>query len=105
MSSGPSKAEAVRRANALAEAFLGFRSERLQQQTASADQALENQISSLEQQISKLSASINSAGSSSQGNQLTTLVGEQSSDTSELASLEQTVQQNQIASHWGDQRE
>ena len=95
--SGPSKAEAVRRANALAEAFLGFRSERLQQQTASANQALENQISSLEQQISKLSASINSAGSSSQGNQLTTLVGEQSSDTSELAGLEQSVQQNQIA--------
>ena len=32
--SGPSKAEAVRRANALAKAFLGFRAERLQQQTA-----------------------------------------------------------------------
>jgi hypothetical protein len=95
--SGPSKSEAVRRANDLAKAFLAFRAERLQQQTTSANKALENQISSLEQQISQLSASINSA-SSSQGDQLTTLVGEQSSDTSELASLEQTVQQNQIAS-------
>ena len=36
--------------------------------------------------------------SSSQGEELTTLVGEQSSDTSELASLEQSVQQNQLAS-------
>jgi hypothetical protein len=91
---GPSKGEAVRRANALATAFLGFRSARLQQQTASTDQALESQITSLEQQISKLSASIDGAASPSQA----TLVGEQSSDTSELASLEQTVQQNQIAS-------
>ena len=90
---GPSKIEAERRANALAKAFLGFRADQLQQQTASANKALENQISSLEQQISKLSASINGSGSSSQA----TLVGEQSSDTSELASLEQTVQQNQIA--------
>ena len=95
---GPSKSEAVRRANDLAKAFLAFRAERLQQQTASANKALEEQISSLEQQISQLSASINAAGSAAQGDQMTTLVGEQSSDTSELASLEQTVQQNQIAS-------
>jgi hypothetical protein len=96
--SGPSKVEAERRANALAKAFLGFRSDRLQQQTASANKALERQISTLEQQISQLSATISGAGSSPQGNDLTTLVGEQSSDTSELASLEQTVQQNQVAS-------
>ena len=96
--SGPSKAEAERRASALAHAFLGFRSQRLQQQTAAANKALEGQISSLEHQISQLSAAINGTGSSSPGDQLTTLVGEQSSDTSELATLEQTVQQNQIAS-------
>ena len=103
--SGPSKAEAVRRANALAEAFLGFRSERLQQQTASANQALENQINSLEQQISKLTASINSAGSSSQSNQLTTLVGEQSSDTSELAVPRADCSAESDCGHWSDQRE
>jgi hypothetical protein len=95
--SGPTKAEAERRANALAKAFLGFRSARLQEQTAGANDALENQISSLEQKISQLSASISNAGSSSDGNQLTTLVGEQSSDTSELGTLEQTVQQNEIS--------
>jgi len=95
---GPTKAEAERRANALATAFLNFRSERIQQQTTAADKALENQISSLQQQISQLSATINGLGSSSQGEQLTTLVSEQSSDTSELATLEQSVQQNQLAS-------
>lgn len=94
---GPTKAEAERRANALAKAFLGFRSARLQQQTSNANKALEDQISTLEQKISQLSASINNAGSSSQGNQLTTLAGEQSSDTSQLAALEQSVQQNQIS--------
>ena len=91
---GPTQAEAERRATALAKAFLAFRSEGIQEQTASANKALENQISSLQQQISQVSAKI----SSSQGEELTTLVGEQSSDTSELASLEQSVQQNQLAS-------
>jgi hypothetical protein len=94
---GPTKAEAVRRANALAKAFLGFRSDRLQQQTTSANKALQDEINTLQQQISQLSDNINDLGTSSQNSQLTTLVGEQSSDTSELAALEQTVQQNQLA--------
>ena len=38
---GPTKAEAVRRANALAKALLGFRSDLIQGQTASADKALQ----------------------------------------------------------------
>jgi Chain length determinant protein len=95
--SGPSKAEAVRRANALANAFLAFRAQRMEQETASADKALQNQISTLQQQIDRLSASINSLGASSPGNQLTTYADEQSSDTSELATLEQTVYQNKLA--------
>jgi len=64
---GPTQAEAERRANALARAFLGFRSVRIQQQTASANKALENQISSLQQQIGQLSATINGLNSSSHG--------------------------------------
>ena len=63
-----------------------------------ANKALQDQIGALQQQISQLSSTINDLGSSSQNSQLTTLVGEQSSDTSELAGLEQTVQQNQLAS-------
>ncbi len=94
---GPTKEEAIRRANALATAFLEFRSERIQQQTAAANKALGNQITTLEQQISQLSATINGSGSTPSKN-LTTLVGEQSSDTSELTSLEQSIQQNQLAS-------
>ena len=95
---GPTKDEAVRRANALATAFLNFRSEDLKQQATAADNALNKQISSLQRQISQLSATINGLGSQSQSRDLTTLVSEQSADTGELASLEQSVQQNQLAS-------
>ena len=95
--SGPSKAEAVRRATAVATAFLNFRSARLQGQTEAANKALEKQISSLQQQISQLSTTIDQLGSE-QSSQLSKLVSEQSSDSSELASLEQSVQQNQLAS-------
>jgi len=94
---GPTKTEAVRRANALAKALLGFRADRIQQQTATADKALQDEISSLQQQISQLSVSINDLGTS-QNSQLTTLVGKQSGDTSEIAALDETIQQNQLAS-------
>ena len=95
---GPTKAEAVRRANALAKALLGVRSDLIQEQTASADKALQVEMSSLQQEVGQLSVTINGLGASSQSSQLTTLVGKQSSDTNEIASLEQTVQQNQLAS-------
>ena len=95
---GPTKAEAVRRANALAKALLEFRADRIQQQTSSSDKALQDEISSLQQQINQLSATIIDQGSSLQNSELTTLVGKQSGDTSEIAALEQTVQQNQLAS-------
>ncbi len=95
---GPTKTEAVRRANALAQALLGFRSDRIQQQTASSDKALQDEVNSLQQQINQLSATINNPGSSLPSSQLTTLVGKQSGDTSEIASLQQTIQQNQLAS-------
>lgn len=95
--SGPNKAEAERRANALATAFLGFRAERIQEQTTSSNKALNNQINSMQEQISQLTATINGL-SPTQTSQLNTLTGEQQSDTSELTSLEQTVQANQVAS-------
>jgi len=96
---GPTKDEAVRRAKAVATAFLDFRAERLQQQTAAADKALNKQIRLLQQQISQLSATISGLeGSSSRSEELTNLVSEQSSDTSNLTSLEQSVQQNQLSS-------
>lgn len=95
---GPTKTEAVRRANALAKALLGFRSDRIQQQTTSSDTALQDEVNSLQQQINQLSATINNPGSSLTSSQLTTLVGKQSGDTSEIATLQQTIQQNQLAS-------
>ena len=85
----------MRRANALAAAFLQFRADRIQEQTTSANKALNQQIAALQQQISQLTTSI---ANTPQGTQLSTLQGEQSSDQSELSTLEQTVQQNQVAS-------
>src|SRR5580704_1417496 len=96
--SGPTKTEAVRRANALAEALLGFRADRIQQQTDSSDGALQDEINTLQQQINQLSATINNPSAPLPTSELTTLVGKQSGDTSEIASLEQTIQQNQLAS-------
>ena len=95
---GPTKDEAVRRASALATAFLSFRAEEVERQTTAADKALDKQISSLQAQISQLSATISHLDSQAQSKDLTSLVGQQSSDTGELASLEQSVQQNQLAS-------
>jgi hypothetical protein len=95
---GPTKTEAVRRANALANALLGFRADRIEQQTASSDKALQAEINSLQAQINQLSATINNPASSLPSNQLTSLVAKQSGDTSEIATLEQTIQQNQLAS-------
>jgi capsular polysaccharide biosynthesis protein len=95
--SGKSQSEATRRANALAKAFLGFRGDRSQQQDQAANKALNNQINALQQQIHQISSKISSLGPSAQGDEITTLVGEQSTDTNQVAALEQTIQQNQTA--------
>ena len=95
--SGPTRHEAVRRANALATAFLSFRSEEEQRQTGATVAALNQQIAALNQQISDLSSQINDLGSSARTSSLAELAGEQSSDTSEVTTLEQQVQQDEIA--------
>ncbi len=95
--SGKSRSEATNRANALATAFLSFRADRAQQQNQAANKALNNQINALQQQIHEITSKINSLGTSAPGDQVTTLVGEQSSDTNQVAALEQTIQQNQVA--------
>jgi len=94
--SGPSKAEAIRRANAVAYAYLSFRKQRNQEQVNAVASALKAQITALQKQVNSLSARINNLGSSAQGNAAAALVGEQSADTGEIATLEQTLQQDQI---------
>jgi capsular polysaccharide biosynthesis protein len=95
--SGKSKSEATKRANALATAFLTFRADRYQAQNQAADAALNSQIDALQQQIHQITSKISSLGPSAQGEELTSLVSEQSSDTNQVATLEQTIQQNQVA--------
>lgn len=94
--SGPSKAEAVRRANAVAEAYLGFRKQRSEGQFDATASALRSQINELQKQVNSLSTRISNLGTSAQGAAAASLVGEQSADTGEIANLQQTLQQDQI---------
>jgi capsular polysaccharide biosynthesis protein len=94
--SGPTKAEAVDRANALARAFLTFRAQQGRQQASASTAALQKQVNALNLQITQLTAQINSLNPATQGSQLTTLVLDKSADTSEVVSLEQTVQQADV---------
>lgn len=95
--SGPTKAEAVKRVNALADAFLRFRSLQARQQAAATNAALGGQISLLEQDIQTVTARIDTLGPSSTGPELSTLVGQQSSDSSQMSALTQEVNQNWLA--------
>jgi len=95
--SGASNAEAVRRANAVADAYLSFREQRNQEQTNATAAALRKQITPLQAQVNSLTAQINALGNSAQGNAASTLVGQQSADTAEIANLEQTLQQGQVS--------
>ncbi len=94
--SGPSKAEAVRRANAVAEAYLSFRKQRSEGQFDATASALRSQINELQKQVDSLSARVSNLGTSAQGTAASSLVGEQSADTGEIANLQQTLQQDQI---------
>ena len=94
---GPTKAEAVRRANATATAFLAFRSAQEDRQTGATIKALNQQIAALNQQVKQLSTEIAAIGQTPGGQSLASLEGDQSADTNEVTTLEQTVQSDQIA--------
>ena len=93
--SGPSEAEAVRRANALADAYLSFRKQHDQEQTDAMASAINKEIATLQQQVSSLTSRIDALGSSAPANATSILEAEQSTDSSEIASLQQTLQQDQ----------
>ena len=94
--SGPSQAEAVRRANAVADAFLSFRTHSNQEQYDATAAVLRKEITPLQQKVSSLTTQIADLGTSGQGNVASALVGEQSGDSAEIASLQQTLQQDQV---------
>lgn len=95
--SGPTRSQAVKRVNALATAFLSFRSLQAQQQMAATNAALEAQIRGLEHEIQIATAKVDTLGTSKSSPELASLIGQQSSETAEMSSLTQTVNQNRLA--------
>jgi capsular polysaccharide biosynthesis protein len=90
---GPSKAEAIRRVNAVASAFLVLRSEYANQQANATTAALQKQLGLVSAQVNELTAQINSGSISAadRGN----LVVERSVEESEIATFQQNIQQAQ----------
>ena len=95
---GPSKAEAIRRANAVATAFLAFRSQQYNAQAKAVNAGLGRQIASLQSDATNLSNEINGSVPIPAGKTVSDLVSQRAQDTSSIVNLEQTVQQNQVSS-------
>lgn len=91
--SGPSPAEAVRRANAVATAFLAFRSEQYGAQNVSVVKAETQQIDKLQTQISGWDTQIAALGSNAQSQQLTNLLNDRATATDTIATLQQSIEQ------------
>jgi capsular polysaccharide biosynthesis protein len=93
---GPSPSEAIRRVNAVASGFLSFRAQQYNAQIAAVDNGLSKQISGLDSQVSGLTNEINGSGPIPLGKTLTDLVSDRAQDTTNIISLQQTLQQNQL---------
>jgi capsular polysaccharide biosynthesis protein len=91
---GPSYSEAVRRANAVTSGYLTFRAHQYNAQDDAIVSGLNKQVGSLREQANKLTDTIDGSGLSSQ--QLTQLVDQRSQDGTEIANLQQTIQQDQL---------
>lgn len=91
----PSYSEAVRRVNAVTTAYLAFRAQQYNAQDDSIVKGLNRQLASLQSQVSELTNSIENSGSGSQS--LTQLVDQRSQDGTEITSLQETEQQDQLA--------
>lgn len=89
---GPSPAQAARRANAVAAAYLAFRAEAYQKQSDAVVQAAEGQISQLQSKIQSLTAQITAAGTNGQGPQGAGLAAQRAAATAQLISVQQSVQ-------------
>jgi capsular polysaccharide biosynthesis protein len=88
---GPSKAEAIRRANAVAAAFLAFRNQSATQEADASTSVQQKQLNLLQTQVSALTAQINSG--STTGSSRNNLTADESADTNEMVTLEQNIHQ------------
>jgi capsular polysaccharide biosynthesis protein len=104
--SGPSQAEAVAGARAVAQAFLAVQARELRQQTDVLVSGLQSQISAVNAAISSLNTSVNnlSGGTPNQQttNQLADLVNQRSADESQLSQLQSQVQQARLSEQSSD---
>ena len=94
--SGPSPQEAVRRVDAVAQAFLAFRAEQDNAQNAAIVAAANDQITKLEAQIDTLTTQIDALGTQAQSQQVTNLIAERSADTAEVTNLRQSIQSDDL---------
>ncbi len=94
--SGPSAKEAVRRVNALTTAYLEFRTQRYDAQNQSVVKAINQQITKLQSQLNVLTGQINALVPGSQGQELTTLIGQQTTMSAQVTTLQQSVQQDNL---------
>ena len=90
--SGPSPAEAVRRVDAVAQAFLSFRAQRYEAETQAVLAAEHRQLRALERQVSALEAQISRIRPAT-STRLGELANQRGIDTTQIASLESSIQQ------------
>ena len=95
--SGSTAHEAVRRVNALTTAYLAFRSQQYSAQNQAVTNAANAQINKFEAQVNQLTAQINSLDPSTDGNQITNLIDQRSTISNQITNLQQTVQQDNLA--------
>jgi capsular polysaccharide biosynthesis protein len=104
--SGPSRAEAVSGARAVAQAFLAVQARELRQQTDVLVRGLQSQISSVNAAISTLNTSVNNLSGASPNeqttNQLADLVNQRNADESQLSQLQSQVQQARLSEQSSD---
>jgi len=94
--SGPSPKEAVRRANAVATAYLAFRAQQINAQNQAFVTAANKQIGKLQAQISALTAQINAIGARTSSQKLASLVAQRSAATAQVANLQATIQTDNL---------
>jgi hypothetical protein len=94
---GPTPAEAIRRVNAVASAFLTFRAEQYNAQAKATDAGLEQQIDGLESDVNSLSSEIDGSSPIPAGQTLTDLINQRAQDSTTIIGLQQTIQQNVLA--------
>jgi capsular polysaccharide biosynthesis protein len=91
---GSSSGQAVLRANAVARAFLAFRAQAFEAENQAVVAAADQQVAKLQAQITTLNAQISTSRSSPA--QLASLESQRAAATSDITSLQQSVQQDDL---------